>query len=61
MRNKPRKELPETEQIKRGLLLVEVLNLEKDFEHADRWRTTWGTKTALGLYLTVKRILEEGK
>jgi hypothetical protein len=27
----------------------------------DRYDTQWGDKTTLGLYLTVKRIVEEGE
>lgn len=51
--------LPELEQARRGLLLIDVLALRVGPNN--RVNTLWGDKTALGLYRTVKRILEEGK
>ena len=53
--------LPEAEQARRGQMIAEALNLRKCFEHADRWRTDWGTKTSLGLFRTLKRMIDEGK
>ncbi len=52
--------LTEQQEAERGALLAHVLKLRKDSEHKDRWQTTWGTKTDLGLFRTVKRIVEEG-
>lgn len=49
--------IDEAEQIRRGELLAETLQLKKK---AGRYLTTWGDKTALGLFLTVKRIVNEG-
>lgn len=54
-----RKKLEYDDQIKRAELLAEVLGLKKSLD--GRYDTTWGDKTALGLYLTVVRIIEEGK
>jgi hypothetical protein len=54
--------LTNEEILKRGLLLAEVLQLKETEEHNDkRYKTTWGTKTAYGLYLTAKRIIEQGE
>jgi hypothetical protein len=53
--------LSEETQAKRGQLLAEVLKLKKDPEHKDRFQTTWGTKTALGVFATVHRIVVEGQ
>ena len=60
-------EILDQEKIKRGRLIATVLNLKTnpayygDDDNNVRYDTTWGTKTALGLYETVKRIIEEGK
>ena len=51
--------LSEQEQTRRGGMLADVLLLRKD--HEGRWPSAWGNKTNLGLYRTVKRIIEEGK
>ena len=50
-----------TEAARRGELLAKVFQLKPDPEHKDRYLTEWGTKTALGVYLTAKRIIETGK
>jgi len=34
-------------------------SMKRDPEHKDRVRTSWGTKTKLGLALCVERIFEE--
>jgi hypothetical protein len=57
------KTIDETEETQRGELIVQLLNLKpsrRDGE-AGRVDTEWGTKTPLGLYRTLKRIIEEGK
>ena len=52
----------EQEKIIRGQLIAKLLNLKyhkayaKDEENI-RYNTTWGTKTNLGLYETINRIL----
>lgn len=50
--------LSEQEQTRRGSMIATVLGLHF---RAGRINTEWGTKTPLGLYRTVKRIVEEGK
>ena len=51
--------LSEAEETKRGELLVYVLNLMPSHE-VNRYCTEWGTKTPLGIFRLVKRIIEEG-
>ena len=51
--------LTEQEQTRRGGMLADVLLLRKD--RLGRWPSAWGNKTDLGLYRTIKRIIEEGK
>ena len=51
-------------KIRRGRMIAKVLNLDEKHFYAEddesiRYETLWGTKTALGLYETVKRILED--
>jgi hypothetical protein len=53
--------LTEEQEAQRGALLAEVLKLRRDREHPDRWQTTWGTKTDLGLFRIVERILIDGE
>ena len=47
------------EQARRGELIAETLGLRKGKD--GRYKTTWGTKTPLGLYLTVARLVAEGE
>jgi hypothetical protein len=54
-------ELTEAQEAERGALIAEVLQLRRNPREQDRWSTTWGTKTDLGLFRTVKRLIEEGK
>lgn len=51
--------LTEEQKIARGKLFAEVFKLKKDPEHKDRFQTTVGTKTALGVFVTAKRMVEE--
>lgn len=58
--------LTEAEERERGLTLVRFLNLRPPFgaklgKGEPRYFTNWGTKTALGLYRSVKRIMEGEK
>ena len=46
----------ESEKQKIGEYLASVLGLKK--KKNDRDNTSWGDKTPIGLYLTVKRIIE---
>ena len=57
-------EITEVEERRRGELLVEVLNLKKKGTLSTGdvfYDTQWGTKTALGLFRVVQRIVTEGK
>jgi hypothetical protein len=50
------------ECIRRGEMIVELLGLRPLRGYEDpRYDTSAGTKTSLGLYNTIKRIIEEGK
>lgn len=51
--------LNEAEQTRRGELLAEVLMLKIKRSNG-RYNSSWGDKTALGLFLTVQRIIEQG-
>lgn len=55
------KQLTEAEETRRGELIAEVLGLRRNPREQDRWLTTWGTKTSIGLFRTMKRLVEEGK
>jgi len=50
----------DAENTKRGQLLAQVLQLKKKRDNG-RYNTQWGDKTALGLFLTVQRIINEGE
>lgn len=54
-------ELTEAQETRRGELLAKVLKLRKDREHPDRYVTEWGTKTPLGLFRAVSRIVADGE
>ncbi len=58
MNNHP---LDENEERRRGELLIELLGLKMTREYPDRVATGGGTKTTLGLYRTVKRLIETGE
>lgn len=51
----------EDESARRGALLAEVMGLKRDKIARSHWATSWGSKTDLGLFKTIKRIIEEGK
>ncbi len=53
--------LTEAEEARRGALLAQILKLRRDREYPDRWQTEWGTKTNLGLFRIVVRIVEDGE
>ena len=51
-----------TDKIVIGESLVNILRLKEDKSenyNPKRYVTAWGNKTALGIYETVKRIMEE--
>ena len=57
-------QLTEQEETRRGELLSAVLHLRKRKGPTDsepRYQTEWGSKTALGLYRTVERIIVDGE
>lgn len=63
-------ELTEAEEAKRGAVLASMLNLKEAKQTTahgvlpfdpPRYSTEWGTKTALGLFRTIKRIVEDGE
>jgi hypothetical protein len=53
-------ELDEAEEMRRGAMLADALNLKRDEDFPDRWLTDWGNKTNLGLYRIVRRLIVEG-
>ena len=55
--------LTEAEELKRGELIATVLNVKRIAKGPDagRFNTEWGTKTALGLFRTVARIVQDGE
>jgi hypothetical protein len=50
--------LDEPENTRCGVYLARVLGLKK-IPGTNRYETQWGNKTALGLYLTLKTIIDE--
>lgn len=50
----------EQEETRRGELIVEILGLRIQ-KKSGRVDTKWGDKTPLGIFRTVKRIVEEGE
>jgi len=53
--------LDENEERRRGELLIELLGLKFTKQYPDRVETSGGTKTTLGLYRTIKRLVETGE
>ena len=41
-----------------GEVIAQALYLKKDRIYPDRYKTDWGTKTALGLFRTLRHIIE---
>lgn len=58
--NNSTEDITDEEMKKRGELLAEVLGIPKR-KGSVPYMTTWGSKTALGLFLTVRRIIESGE
>lgn len=54
-------ELTEAEEARRGALLAEILQLKRQRKAPHPWNTTWGTKTDLGLFRTIARIVQDGE
>lgn len=57
----PHTPITENEERRRGELLIELLGLKFTKQYPDRVETSGGTKTTLGLYRTVKRLIETGE
>jgi hypothetical protein len=53
--------LSEAEAARRGRLIAEGLNLKRDRDYPDRWQTNWGTKTDLGLFRILARLIQDGE
>lgn len=49
----------EEQEREAGAELARVLKLRRDTDHKDRWQTTHGTKTDLGLWRTIAGIVDE--
>ena len=59
--NTPLPALTETQEIALGNSLVALLNLKPITGQTDRFNTSHGTKTPLGLARTIFRLIEEAK
>jgi len=46
-------------EFERGEEIARVLMLKRDPEHKDRWQTTHGSKTSIGLARTMQGILSD--
>jgi hypothetical protein len=47
-----------------GKEIAKMLCLKKDRAHKDRYQTTWGNKTAIGIFNTIIKLagdIEDGK
>lgn len=54
-------QLTEQEEERRGRLIAEALRLKRDKKHENRYRTEWGTKTDLGLFRMMERLVIDGE
>jgi hypothetical protein len=54
-------EMTEAEQARRGEMIAAALKLKRDKDYPDRYQTEWGTKTALGLFRILKRMIQDGE
>ena len=52
-------ELSKEQQAAKGKEIAELLQLKKCRDYPDRYDTNGGNKTDIGLYLTIKRLMEE--
>lgn len=52
----------DAEQARRGQLIADMFYLKKDLpDHPDRFKSTGGNKTALGVFRTMQRLIEDGE
>lgn len=42
-----------------GKKWAEILMMKKSKDHPDRYLTTWGDKTPLGIYMVITRLTKE--
>jgi hypothetical protein len=54
-------EISEAEETRRGEELCRVLKLRREPGETGRYRTAWGSKTPLGIFRTVKRLVLDGE
>lgn len=54
--------LLEVEEARRGQLIADMFLLRKDLpNYPDRYKSTTGNKTAIGVYRTMKRLVDDGE
>ena len=53
--------MTEDQERKAGEALVKIFQMRPDLEHLDRVRTTWGTKTSIGVFRTIRRIVKQAE
>jgi hypothetical protein len=51
-------ELTDAQLARLGSDIANALGLRRDREHPDRWVTGWGSKTSLGLAITLRHLLQ---
>lgn len=49
----------EEQEIKKGEEWADILMLRKDANNKGRYKTSWGSKTALGIFKTICRLVNE--
>lgn len=60
-RDNPQSSITEEEEMRRGSMIAEVCQLKASRDYPDRFFTTWGTKSPIGLFRSIQRIVEDGK
>jgi hypothetical protein len=53
--------IAEPEEARRGALIREVLGLRKSRDNPTVVNTTWGTKTDIGLFRVMQRLVIDGE
>lgn len=44
-----------------GKRLAQALRLRRDREYPQRWQTDWGIKTNIGIYLTLREMINRAE
>lgn len=57
----PAPELSDSEKKERGEKIAEAFGLCRHPGASDRYSTTWGSKSSIGVYEVAKRLVEKGK